>query len=270
MSEPCEPSPLAALLRSYSFGYTAAHDFDVCDRIMVDDYVLVMGAAEVSGREEAYKPATRRMFGQFPGLGFVVHDLLLGTERAALRFSEHGRSTRTGTSASWRGISLYRATEPTADAPLKLTQCRVEQDYAARGRQLDAGAADPLPQPALDPWTVEPQPPNPDVERTVRTWLADPAFLGSPDLEVDDEFAAPADRVQLAEATTEVLDLFSAGTRAAFHVRLAGHRRDPGTGVEHAADLYLTGIVTVAEDGAVSGHVVTDRYVAARRWAAGG
>lgn len=267
MGESCRLTPLAELLRSYSFGYTAAHDFDVCDRIMAPDYLLVMGPAQVSGREENYKPATRRMYGQFPGLGFAVHDLLLGTERAALRFTEHGRSTRTGTQASWRGISLYR----TAPGPgtLRLGQCRVEQDYHARGRQLESGRPDPVPAPALDPWNVAAAAPRPDVERAVRDWLADPAFLYSPGLEVDDEAWVPANRVRIENTASTVLDLFSAGDRAAFHARLSGGYR---SGLPVAAglagrpvDLYVTGIVSVDADGAVGGHLVTDRYTAARR-----
>jgi predicted ester cyclase len=95
-------------MRRYSYAYTASHDFSVLDELMVPDYELWMGDSRVTGREENYRPATARVYEEFPGLGFVVHELLCSGERIALRFSEHGRSVTRGGSASWSGISLYR------------------------------------------------------------------------------------------------------------------------------------------------------------------
>ncbi|MTD13872.1 nuclear transport factor 2 family protein [Nakamurella sp. YIM 132087] len=255
------PDHLSELLRRYAFGYTAAHDFSVCDELMVDDYLLIMGPAQVSGREENYKPATARLYQQFPTLGFTVHDLVLGTDRAALRFSEHGRSLRTGTSGSWRGISMYRTRDGL------LSECRVEQDYHSRREQLEGVLGPlPVPSPALDPWLQEPMPADPRIEQVVRDLLADPAFLQDEVLEVDD---AHGPRVRLDDATVTVLDLFGAGERVAFHVRLDGSYRSglavPEDRAGRPADLYITGIVTVGGGDQVTGHLVTDRYTAARR-----
>ena len=78
------PAPLAALLRRYSYAYTANHDLGVCPQIMTEDYVLRMGEHTLSGRDGAYLLASQRQFRQFPTLGFTVHDLVLGDDRAAL------------------------------------------------------------------------------------------------------------------------------------------------------------------------------------------
>src|ERR1700712_3624269 len=64
------PAPFAALLRRYSYAYTARPDLDVCPQIMTDDYVLRMGEHVLRGRDEAYIPATQRQFRQYPSLGF--------------------------------------------------------------------------------------------------------------------------------------------------------------------------------------------------------
>ena len=152
--------PLAALLRRYAFAYTAAHDFDVCREIMVDDYVLRMGDAELRGRDDHYVPATRKQYRQFPGLGFTVHELVLGEDRAAFHFTEHGRSTLHGGCASWQGISLYRWNGE------RLVECRVEQDYHGRRTQQRLGVAQPVRPAGIDPWTAPPVPPAPEAEPT--------------------------------------------------------------------------------------------------------
>jgi len=127
------PSPLAELLRTYSYAYTAAHDFSVSDRIMIDDYVLLMGDHLIRGRNAEYQPAIQRQYDQFPALGFTVHRLVCNGERASLHFTERGRSRLTGGLAAWQGVSLYRWDGE------RLTECRVEQDDHSRRMQLAAG-----------------------------------------------------------------------------------------------------------------------------------
>src|SRR5690606_37535932 len=255
--------PLAALLRRYSFAYTAAHDFSVCREIMVDDYVLRMGEHEIRGREENYIPATRKQFRQYPGLGFTVHDFLFTDERAALVFTEHGRSTLYGGVAAWLGVSLYRWNGE------RLTECRVEQDYYARREQQRSGQVHPVRLPAADPWTEPLAQPASETESRVRQWLIGGGLGQAPDGSLDDEHCAATCRPHIADAEVTVLDLFSADHRAAFHVLTRGTYAGGLPGLdEHCGrpfTLYSAGIATVEETGAISVIAVTDRLAAERR-----
>lgn len=257
--------PLAALLRRYAFAYTAAHDFEVCRRLMVPDYVLSMGDTELRGRDEEYIPATRKQYRQYPGLGFTVHDLVLGEDRAALHFTEHGRSSLHGGSASWQGVSLYRWNGE------RLTRCRVEQDYYSRRAQQALGAARPVGPVGLDPWSTPPCPADAATEETARAWLARGGVLDAPIGSLDDERDAPPRRVLLSDPSTEILDLFGAGERVAFHVAVRGdyagglERRDHLRGLP--ATVHAAGLLRV-RDGAVPEIVaVTDRLAVERRLA---
>lgn len=251
-----ELHPLAELMRRYAFAYTAVHDFEVCRQIMVDDYVLRMGPHVIRGREEAYIPATERQYRQFPGLGFTVHDFLQNGDRCALRFSEHGRSVRRGTDAVWLGISLYRWDGT------RLVECRVEQDYFSRRRQLAAGRPEPLPPPAVDPWTVPPGPTEAEAELTVRTWLEKTGLDGAVVVLDDEPWADPC-RARLDLERVEVDDLFSAGGRVAFHAGLHGRYTGGLPGLDdHAgrpAVLYAAGITEVESGRITAVRAVTDR-----------
>ena len=256
--------PLSEVLRRYSFAYTAAHDFSVCPSVMIDDYELLMGPFEAKGRDTTYIPATEKQYRQYPGLGFTVHDLINNGDRAALRFSEYGRSVLTGRSSSWRGISLYQWDGR------RLTQCRVEQDYQSRTRQIDAGQPDRVPAPALDPWTTTVEPADPAVEAALRAYLTSSQLLTNAQITVDAEDVEPTvPRMELDEAEIELLDLFTAGHRAAVHLHITGaYRSGLGSGFQElvgtAADLYASGILTLADEG-TTGHLVTDRLAAGRR-----
>jgi len=255
--------PLAALLRRYSFAYTAAHDFSVCRELMVDDYVLRMGEHEIRGREEAYIPATRKQYRQYPGLGFTVHDLVLTDDRAAMVFTEHGRSSLHGGAAAWGGVSLYRWSGQ------RLTECRVEQDYYARREQQLTAVPHQIRPPAFDPWSIPAAQPDPETEHLVREWLVDGGLAEAPIGSLDDEHCAPPCRPLIGRAEVSILDLFSAGRRAAFHVITQGtyagglHELDSHRGKQ--IELYCTGIATVSDDGNISVTAVTDRLGAERR-----
>jgi predicted ester cyclase len=260
-------APLAGVLRRYAYAYTAAHDFAVCADIMVEDYTLLMGEHEIRGRDGSYIPATRRQFRQFPTLNFTVHDLLLGEDRAALVFSEHGYSTLHETCSAWTGVSLYRWDGK------RLTECRVEQDYHARTAQHRSGTAHPVSAPGLDPWIATPRPAAPGVEEAVRGWLSEGGLDAAPVGCLDDEHCAEPARILLDDQRTTVLDLFAAGDRAAFHVRTDGSYRGGLPGLDghvgRPGKRYASGIVTV-DGGVVSGvRAVTDRIAAARRLTAG-
>lgn len=257
--------PLATVLRDYAYGYTAAHDFSVSNRIMVPDYVLHMGPITLRGRGGEYQTATRRQFEEFPGLGFTVHRFVTNGDRAALHFSEHGRSEKTGTSAVWEGISLYRWDGRS------LTECRVEQDYHSRRRQLGSGVATEPKPPALDPWAHSQAEASAGTDSAVRRWLGKPGWRrGGAGLVVDDG----TEQLVLEQERTEILDLFTAGDTAAFHVLLSGAYAGGLEGCEDRAgtpaDLYATGIVRVTPDRRVHGQIITDRLSARRRLAQAG
>jgi predicted ester cyclase len=255
--------PLASLLRRYAFGYTAAHDFRVCESLMVEGYVLRMGEHELRGRDRDYIAATAKQYRQFPGLGFTVHELVLGEDRAALHFTEHGRSTLSHTTAAWSGVSLYRWDGA------RLTHCRVEQDYYGRREQLRTGRVHAVSPPGIDPWTTESAPPDPGVEAVVHRWLCagglSDAALGS----LDSEPHGPVRRMLLSAAQVSVLDLFSAGDRVAFHVLISGRYAgglDALDAYRHQpASLYVAGLVRVCDGAVREVRAVTDRLAAERR-----
>jgi hypothetical protein len=255
--------PLAALLRRYSFAYTAAHDFSVCPEIMVDDYLLIMGDIEVRDRENQYIPATAKLYRQFPGLGFTVHRFILGEGRAALHFSEYGHSTLYDNDSVWSGISLYEWDGA------RLTKCRVEQDYYSRRGQQKAGRSGPVLAPAHDPWLTDPTAAGSGVEAAARQWLADGGLASAPVGGLDDEHWAPAKRMRLTAATVQILDIFAAGDQAAFHVLVSGTYAGGLDGqddrVGRSATLYATGFVTVSDGAVTEVHAITDRLAAERR-----
>lgn len=256
--------PLSHLMQRYCFGYTATHDFTVADQIMADDYTFYMGEHKFTGREEAYKPAAERQFQAYPGLGFTVHDFFSNGDRCAMFFSEFGYSTQFGSEVVWHGVSLYRWNGE------RLTECRIEQDYYGRRRQLSSKVPDPILAPGYAPWTQPVATPSPAAEATVSDWLKTGGLLKSRIGSLDDERIAPQiDRVLFADEQVEIRDMMSCGNRVAFQVAvsgayanglpaLAGHE---GT----AANLYATGIADVVDGKVTNVHSVTDRYTMERR-----
>lgn len=253
--------PLVALMRRYVVDYTNRHDTSLCAELMEPDYTLRMGAHEVAGRDELYIPAAQRQFDQFPGLGLTVHEIVTNGDRLAMRFTEHGTSTRHGgAAASWSGLGLYRWNGR------KLTENWVEQDYQARRRQLAGDGPDPVGAPAVAPWDTVAEPVDPVAEKVVRDWVA----AGLPDNGVrwDD-----GDTTDLIDASAErVDDLFSAGNRVAVRVTRAGRYAggldgvDPST-VGRPATLHLVALVTVTDDEVTGGHGVRNRLDLARSMA---
>ena len=247
--------PFVALMRRYVVDYTNRGDLAVCDEIMEPDYVLRMGPHTLAGRDEAYKPATRRQLEQFPGLVLTVHDVITDGRRLALHFSEHGASTRHGgATAVWGGIGLY------AWNGSRLTANQVEQDYLARRRQLADGTPDVVPPPALAPWDTVAAPPEPATEDVVRAWAA----AGLPavgDVGLDDG-RDPREIVAPDEVTLD--DIVLAGARAAVHVTVRGAYRggldaDLEGLVGTPATLHATALVTVRDGRVAAGRVIRDR-----------
>lgn len=246
--------PLVALMRTYCIDYTNSHDLSVCDTIMEPDYVVHITGMALE-RDTAYKPAVARVFERFPTLGLVVHELATSGDRLVMRFSEHG-ATSDGKLACWAGIGLY------AWNGTKLTTCRVEQDFWSQQRQLTTGTADPLEPPHLDPWfTTASRPSDPGTEAVVRSWLAAGDLRAAGGGRIDD---GPVDVHEpiLDVEEVEILDLFSAGGRVAFHATCRGAYRGGLEGIAAAgqpASITVAGIATVEGDRITDLRAVTDR-----------
>lgn len=231
---------------------------------MADDYTFYMGEHRFVGREEAYKPAADRQFQAYPGLGFAVHDFFSNGDRCAMYFSEYGHSIQYGADTAWHGVSLYRWNGKL------LTECRIEQDYYARRRQLLTKIPDPVDQPAYAPWTAAVEKADPSSEAVATAWLKDGGLLKSKLGSLDDERIAPSiSRVLLLNPKTDVVDIMSAGKRVAFQIKMTGQyaggleELSGHEGVDVA--LYATGFADV-ENGAVRNvKSVTDRYTMERR-----
>jgi predicted ester cyclase len=254
-ARPGDVHPLLELMRAYAFAYTANHNFDVCPSIMIDEYELRMGGHQIIGRDGAYREATQRQFDQFPGLGFTVHDVITNGDRVALRFSEHGHSMFQNADSAWSGVSLYRWDGS------RLTSCLVEQDYFSRRQQLSTGASNPVESPAIDPWTVAIEAPSTAHEDVVRAWVRDGGIDASKLGSLDDEWCAPAERYVFEVRDTIIDDIFSAGSRVAFHVTQSGALVS-GPGVSAASrgsyTRHAAGIADVSS-GTVTARIITDR-----------
>ena len=224
--------PFVALMRTYCIDYTNSHDQTLYEQIMEPDYVLHTMGFTLSGRDEAYSPAVTEVFAEYPGLGLAVHEFVLNGDRLCMRFSEHGASTRHGRRlTAWRGIGLYRWNGR------RLVENWVEQDYAARDRQLATGVPNPLDRPHLDPWmATEAVPEDAAVVDVARRFLlAGDLTAASGEVVIDDSDVTGAVAHVLDVEEVAIDDLFSAGSRIAFHVRLTGPYVGGIDGVDPAA-----------------------------------
>lgn len=265
--------PLVALMRRYCIDYTNSHDQSIYPDIFEDDYTVhIEGHALV--RDASYGPAAAELFALAPGLGLVVHELVLNGDRLCMRFSEHASMpTPQGRRLSaWRGIGLYRWNGR------RLTGNHVEQDFAGRRRQLLTGVPDPLEPPHLDPWmATRPVAPEPAAEAAARAWLARGRLADAPSVVLDaGDVGASGGDPQVVDATEVVVnDLFSAGPRVAFHVTLRGTYRggldglDAGLGTP--VELHAAGLLRVGGGGTVDEvRAVTSRRTVAHAVRAAG
>ena len=199
--------PFVKVMRTYCIDYTNSHDQSLYDEIMEPDYVVHISGYDLL-RDEGYKAAVRRIFGQAPGLGLVVHELLLNGDRLCMRFSEHAAMpTEHGPRlACWQGIGLYKWNGQ------RLTENYVEQDYLALNQQLRSGKPHAMEPPHLDPWvTTEPVDADSSAELLVAEWL---------------ERGGLDDVSELVDVTDLTIDdLFSVGRRVPFHITARGAYR---------------------------------------------
>lgn len=233
----------AQVLRGFATDFLTAHQLPVVEWIMDPDYRLNIGAASFAGRDGFYLPATGAQLEQFPGLCVTVHDVLLGTDGVAMRFTEHGVSKRHGRAAAWGGITLFTLKDG------RLGEGWANEDYFARKRQLATGQCDAVRAPHPAPWDVPTLPPDETVVANVRQWLQEPAaLLQSPDVE---QIASEGPRLGtlLLPREVELQQIVGAGDRCAFHLRLRGAYLGGFEDVDAAhrgreVDLSVSGLVT--------------------------
>lgn len=253
--------PFVRLMRRYAIDYTNSHDQSIYPELFVDDYTVNIGGAALV-RDETYGPAVSALYAQAPGLGLVVHELILNGDRLAMRFSEHAAMPRkdgTRVLTCWRGIGMY------AWDGERLTSNWVEQDFLSRRRQLTTGQSDQLEPPHLDPWmTTQPVAPDAEAEAIGRALVEEARFADAASLLIDD-LVDPAQPLVVEPSEIVIDDCFSAGRRVAVHATFRGRYVGGIEGVDPAAtdaeaSLAVVALVDVAEDGSVREvRAVTDR-----------
>jgi hypothetical protein len=247
-----------ALMRRYVNDYLVCQNASVCAQIMEPDYVLHMGPTDLGPRDEVYVPAVVRQLEQFPGLGMTVHEIVFTEDRLAMRFSQHGASARhNGAQASWGGIGLYQWNGN------RLTSNYAIEDYYSRKRQLADGTPEPVERPAVAPWDTEIGATDPAAAEQVRTWLMNGAPLGENDLVEVDDCGPGATHALINAQETVIDDLFSVGSRVAFHAKQRGTYRSgldvPAACVGLETDLYIVGVVSFGSSGQLSGRIIRER-----------
>ena len=237
--------PFVRVMRTYCIDYTNSHDQSLYDEIMEPDYVVHISGFDLR-RDEQYKRAVTDLFGRAPGLGLVVHELLLNGDRLCMRFSEHAAMpTEHGPRlACWAGIGLYKWNGR------RLTENYVEQDYFALHQQLTSGLPHVLEPPHLDPWvTTVPVAADPSSEALVRDWLERGGLV---------ELAGLIDVTELA-----IDDLFSVGRRVPFHVTARGAYRGDLADVPSSRHGSTVAVQVAGIAGVVDGAVHVERAVVA-------
>jgi predicted ester cyclase len=245
------------LVRRWAVDWLGSHDPIACDDLLVPDYVLRIGTHEFTDRE-SYVAATVGQLALFPGLVLTVHEVITDGNRAALRFTEHGASTRhAGRAAAWTGIVMFESDGT------RLVRTWAEEDYHARRRQLASGESDAVGAPAVAPWDSVAYPPCEPAERVVVSWV-EAGMPGKDGVVRDDEHLVPSYEPVFKGESGKVDMLLSVGTRVAFHATVRGRAVN---GSDRFGEVGVAGLVTVTEGAIVCGNVVTDRLGAIRSFA---
>ncbi|HEY8543621.1 MAG TPA: hypothetical protein VIL36_01190 [Acidimicrobiales bacterium] len=253
--------PFVRLLRTYCIDYTNSHDQSLYDEIMDPGYVVNSFGMRLA-RDEAYARGVKVLFRRAPGLGLVVHELVLDGDRLAMHFSEHAAVPAGDGRAltCWRGIGLYRWDGR------RLLENWVEQDHFSMRRQVATRTPDPLLPPHLDPWMwTRPVAPDGEAEAVVRAWLDRADLTAAADVHVDDTRVAGVGYEPVLDVDEVVVDdLFSAGGSVPFHVTWKGrYRGGLGPACEdhlgRPGEMGVAGIARVADGEVVRVEAVTCR-----------
>jgi predicted ester cyclase len=249
----------ARLLRGFATDFLTCHDLTVVSRIMDPGYRLTIGDHVFDGRDNAYLPATAAQLEQFPGLCVTVHDVILGPDAVAMRFTEHGVSRKhNGRAAAWGGITMFRLENE------RLRYGWAEEDYFARKRQLASGHCDPVAAPHPAPWDVTVESPDRAATNIARAWLTDPHALRNT-VQIDEISSAGPSFAELIEVEElSVEELFSAGERVAFRVVGRGGYAGGFTDVDrsligHRVALSVMGLLTMRSGQISNVQIAFDR-----------
>ncbi len=251
--------PLAHLLRGFAVDFLTCHDPSVVERIMTPDYRLHIGSVVFSGRDTEYLPATRAQLDQFPGLCVTVHDVILGDNACAMRFTEHGASVKDGGSlASWRGITMFRTDGE------RLQHGWAEEDYIARKRQLSSGTFDVVEAPHPAPWDQAPAAPDAKTEAVASTWITGSHASADYPQESRPDIPEPPARTLIEVSRTEIDMLFSAGSRAAFHathygVYAGGFSDIPASLLGSSITLRVAGMLDIRKGEVATARIFADK-----------
>lgn len=250
------PVSVVHLARRWVVDYFNRHDASAAREFATPGYTLRIGEYSFVGRDAQWLPAVQKQMDTFPGLGMTVHQVLAGTDRVAVLFTQHGASGGSGGRVTcWSGVAIYLSNGQ------QLCGCVAQEDYMTRQRQLKSGVADPVEAPAPAPWDTPVLPPDGEAEAVVRRWLTGSwpsAVIG---VRCDDEHITG---MPLAFEVTsgEITELFSSGPEVAFHVRQTGRYGGGLSGIAaHPGPMVLhcNGIVRVHGGHVVSGRVIRDR-----------
>lgn len=252
--------PFVALMRRYCIDYTNSHDQSVCDSIMDPEYVVHIGGFDLP-LDALYKPTVADLFQRSPGLGLVVHELVLNGDRLCMSFSEHAAMPAAGGTAlaCWRGIGLYRWNGT------RLVENWVEQDHLSMQQQLAGGTPDALEPPHLDPWVgTEVIAPDRSAEDITRAWIEAGDLADAEVVQIDDTAPNAAWSPVVDVAGLRIDDLFSAGDRVPFHVTLTGSYTGgissiPAEHVGAEVTLPVAGIAQVRDGRVHAVRAVTSR-----------
>ena len=245
-------SPAARLVRGFAIDFLTAHNPAAAEWVMDPAYCLSIGGILLDGRDASYLPATLAQLEQFPGLCVTVHDVILGDEVLALRFTEHGVSIRNpGRAAAWGGITLFRISEG------RLRHGWAEEDYFARKRQLKTRVCDHILPPQQAPWDEPVLPPNAVTEAAARRWLAEPSALVSRQNVAEICSGGPAFGELIVPGAVSISTLITAGQRAAFHVACKGTYAGGFKDIDRAltgqpVTLPMAGMMTLDYHGTVA------------------
>ncbi len=251
--------PLARLLRGFAVEFLTCHDPAAAERIMTPDYRLHIGGVVFDGRDTEYLPATRAQLEQFPGLCVTVHDVILGENACAMRFTEHGASLRDGGRlASWRGITMFRTDGE------RLQRGWAEEDYLARKRQLSGGSFDAVEPPHPAPWDQLPAAADAGAEAVATAWISGTRAVADHPLESRPDAPEPPASVLIDASDTVVDMLFSAGSRVAFHATHHGVYRGgfpdiPAERIGTHASLRIAGMLDTRDGEVVEARIFADK-----------
>jgi hypothetical protein len=242
-------APAARLLRGFAIDFLTAHNPAAAREILDPAYRLSIGGHLFDGRDDSYLPATVAQLEQFPGLCVTVHDVIVGQDAVAMRFTEHGVSTRpAGVAAAWGGITLFRIEGG------RLRFGWAEEDYFARKRQLKSGSCDAVLRPQQAPWDQPALFPDAATEAAARRLFDDPAVLFDPHRVEMICSGGPQFGALIVPERIEVSTLFTAGPRAAFHAACHGSYAGgfPDIDSAHtgrAVTLLVAGMMTLGAGG---------------------